>query len=47
MQQTENIYETALRIFKASKDLDIPTYLAANQAAEHRITSIHEAGLLH
>lgn len=45
MGQTEGIYDTALRIFKASADLDIPTYLAANQAAEHRITIIREAGL--
>jgi len=45
MGQTEGIYETTLRIFKASAELDIPTYLAANQAAEHRITSIREAGL--
>lgn len=45
MVQTEGIYDTALRIFKASADLDIPTYLAANQAAEHRIASIREAGL--
>lgn len=43
--QTEAIYDTALRIFKASADLDIPTYLAANQAAEHRISGIREAGL--
>lgn len=43
--QTEGIYDTALRIFKASAELGIPTYLAANQAAEHRITSIREAGL--
>ena len=45
LNQTEGIYATALRIFKASADLDIPTYLAANQAAEHRISSIREAGL--
>ncbi len=45
MNQTEGIYDTALRIFKASSELGIPTYLAANQAAEHRITSIREAGL--
>jgi len=45
MGQTEAIYDTALRIFKASADLDIPTYLAANQAAEHRVSSIREAGL--
>ncbi|MBK9148972.1 MAG: Glu/Leu/Phe/Val dehydrogenase [Flavobacteriales bacterium] len=45
MRQTEGIYDTALRIFKASAELSIPTYLAANQAAEHRISSIREAGL--
>ncbi|MBK7382153.1 MAG: Glu/Leu/Phe/Val dehydrogenase [Flavobacteriales bacterium] len=45
LKQTEGIQDTALRIFKASADLDIPTYLAANQTAEHRITSIREAGL--
>ena len=45
MRQTEGIYDTALRIFKASADLDIPTYLAANQAAEHRVSSMREAGL--
>jgi len=35
------------RVFfsEASADLGIPTYLAANQAAEHRITSVREAGL--
>ena len=45
LNQTEGIYATALRIFKASAELAIPTYLAANQAAEHRISSIREAGL--
>ncbi len=45
LNQTEGIYATALRIFKASAELVIPTYLAANQAAEHRISSIREAGL--
>ncbi len=45
MRQTEGIYDTALRIFKASANLDIPTYLAANQAAEHRVSSMREAGL--
>jgi len=45
LHQTEGIFDTALRIFKASADLGIPTYLAANQAAEHRITSMREAGL--
>ncbi|MBK8500256.1 MAG: Glu/Leu/Phe/Val dehydrogenase [Flavobacteriales bacterium] len=45
LRQTEGIYDTALRIFNASAELDIPTYLAANQAAEHRIASVREAGL--
>lgn len=45
--QTENIYRTALDIFKRSADEKIPTYLAANQAAEHRIRSVRQAGLTH
>jgi leucine dehydrogenase len=45
LRQTEEIHHTALRIFKASADLGIPTYLAANQAAEDRITSIRSAGM--
>ena len=45
LRQTEGIYDTALRIFKASTELGIPTYLAANQAAEQRISSIREAGV--
>lgn len=45
MNQTEEIYNTALRIFKASADLGIPTFLAANQAAEHRVSSMRDAGL--
>ncbi|HMC96867.1 MAG TPA: amino acid dehydrogenase, partial [Flavobacteriales bacterium] len=45
LRQTEAIFDTAVRIFKASADLGIPTYLAANQAAEHRVTSVREAGL--
>ncbi|HNU56689.1 MAG TPA: Glu/Leu/Phe/Val dehydrogenase dimerization domain-containing protein [Flavobacteriales bacterium] len=45
LRQTEGIYETALRIFKASAEKGIPTYLAANQAAEERINSIREAGM--
>ncbi|WKZ67026.1 MAG: Glu/Leu/Phe/Val dehydrogenase dimerization domain-containing protein [Flavobacteriales bacterium] len=45
LRQTEGIYDTARRIFKASAELGIPTYLAANQAAEHRISSMREAGL--
>lgn len=43
--QTEEIHGTALRIFKASAELGIPTYLAANQAAEHRISSMRSAGI--
>ena len=43
--QTEDIHHTALRIFKASSDLGIPTYLAANQAAEHRIASMRQAAI--
>lgn len=43
--QTEEIHTTALRIFKASTDLGIPTYLAANQAAEHRISSMRQAAI--
>lgn len=45
MKQTEAIYDTALRIFKASAELGIPTYLAANQAAEDRISSMRAAGI--
>jgi leucine dehydrogenase len=45
MNQTAAIYDTAIRIFKASADLAIPTYLAANQAAEHRISSMRSAGI--
>jgi leucine dehydrogenase len=45
MTQTENIYNTALTIFKRSQDEKIPTYLAANRAAEHRVRSMREAGL--
>ncbi|HPF89791.1 MAG TPA: Glu/Leu/Phe/Val dehydrogenase dimerization domain-containing protein [Flavobacteriales bacterium] len=45
LRQTEGIYDTALRIFKASSEQGIPTYLAANQAAEERINSIRAAGM--
>ncbi|MCB0761685.1 MAG: Glu/Leu/Phe/Val dehydrogenase [Flavobacteriales bacterium] len=40
MSQTEEIYNTALRIFAKSADEQIPTYLAANQLAEARIEAI-------
>ncbi len=45
LNQTENIYNTALNIFKRSREEKIPTYLAANQAAEQRVRSMREAGL--
>lgn len=45
MAQTENIYNTALAIFKRSQEEKIPTYLAANQAAEQRVRSMRQAGL--
>lgn len=45
LRQTEGIYDTAQRIFKASAELGIPTYLAANQAAEDRISSMRAAGM--
>lgn len=40
--QTENIYNTALDIFKLSASENIPTYLAANNMAEARIAQIAE-----
>ncbi len=43
--QTEEIYRTALTIFKRSAEEHIPTYLAANQAAEQRIKGVRQAGL--
>ncbi|MFZ1618365.1 MAG: Glu/Leu/Phe/Val dehydrogenase dimerization domain-containing protein [Flavobacteriales bacterium] len=45
LQQTEGIYDTALNIFKTSREEHIPTYLAANRAAEARIRSVRQAGL--
>ncbi|MEX1132919.1 MAG: Glu/Leu/Phe/Val dehydrogenase dimerization domain-containing protein [Flavobacteriales bacterium] len=45
LSQTEEIYNTTLRIVKASSDLKIPTYLAANQAAEQRIASMRAASI--
>ena len=45
LSQTEEIHTTALRIFKARADLGIPTYLDANQAAEHRISSMRQAAI--
>lgn len=40
MSGTEKIYDTALKIFKLSKDENIPTYLAANRLAEDRLKAI-------
>lgn len=45
LNQTENIYNTAMAIFKRSQAERIPTFLAANEAAEHRVRSMREAGL--
>jgi leucine dehydrogenase len=45
MNQTRAIYDTTLRIFKASSEQGIPTYLAANQAAEQRVHSMRAAGI--
>lgn len=45
LSQTENIYATARAIFERSAAERIPTYLAANQAAEQRVRSMREAGL--
>jgi leucine dehydrogenase len=45
LNQTENIYNTALAIFSRSAKENIPTYLAANEAAEARVRSMKQAGL--
>lgn len=45
MRQTEAIYDTTLRILKTSAEHNIPTYLAANQAAEQRVASMRAAGI--
>jgi leucine dehydrogenase len=45
LNQTEAIYDTTLRILKASAEQNIPTYLAANQAAEQRVASMRAAGI--
>lgn len=45
LNQTEQIYDTTLRILKASAEGNIPTYLAANQAAEQRVASMRAAGI--
>ncbi|MCB9169289.1 MAG: Glu/Leu/Phe/Val dehydrogenase [Flavobacteriales bacterium] len=45
MAQTERIFDTALGIFKRSTTEHVPTYLAANEAAEHRVRSMRQAGL--
>jgi leucine dehydrogenase len=40
LAQAEMIYDTTRKIYSASKENGIPTYLAANQMAEQRIQSI-------
>lgn len=45
LAQTEGIYRTAQDIFVRSREERIPTYLAANRAAEQRIRSMRQAGL--
>ncbi len=45
LAQTEHIYNTALTIFKRSQEEGIPTYLAANRAAEQRVESMRNAGI--
>lgn len=45
LAQTEHIYNTALTIFKRSQEEGIPTYLAANRAAEQRVESMRKAGI--
>jgi leucine dehydrogenase len=42
LAQAEQIYQTALNIYKKSSEEKIPTYLAANQLAEARIASVGE-----
>ena len=45
LKQTEGIYETALRIFRRSKEEGVPTYLAASREAEQRVRSMRQAGI--
>ncbi|MFM9984252.1 MAG: Glu/Leu/Phe/Val family dehydrogenase [Flavobacteriales bacterium] len=40
LSQAENIYSTALNIYKKSKEENIPTYLAANLLAEARVEAM-------
>ncbi len=40
LSQAENIYTTALNIYKKSKEENIPTYLAANLLAEARVEAM-------
>jgi leucine dehydrogenase len=42
LAQAEQIYQTALNIYKKSAEENIPTYLAANQLAEARIAAVGE-----
>ncbi len=45
MTQTEAIYDTTMKIFKKSREENIPTYLAANLLAEERINAIGKVKL--
>jgi leucine dehydrogenase len=45
MAKTEDIYNTTLNIFKKAEAEKIPTYLAANKAAEERIEAVGKTKL--
>lgn len=45
LSHAEKIYQTTLNIFKASKEQNIPTYMAANRLAEKRIADIGKVKL--
>lgn len=43
LKRVETIYETLTKIFRMSKEENIPTYLAANRLAEERINSVRKS----
>ncbi|WP_085991954.1 Glu/Leu/Phe/Val family dehydrogenase [Oceanobacillus senegalensis] len=43
MKKVEIIYDNLKKIYKISKDKNIPTYLAADRMAEHRIESVRKS----
>jgi leucine dehydrogenase len=47
MEQASKIYNTTLNIFEKAENMNIPTYLAANQIAEERIIAIGKVKLSH